>query len=104
MILTYSSEKLEAIINDKRLLKRHYNSDSTKIENRISELIAANNLNEIPHTPPPRRHKLTSNYCGCWAVDYSKNDRIVFQPIGDYDENDLNTITKIKIITLGDYH
>ncbi|MCD4713812.1 MAG: plasmid maintenance system killer protein [Clostridiales bacterium] len=104
MILSYSSGKLETILNDRRLLKKHYNSDSIKIENRISELTAANNLSEIPNTPPPRRHKLKGNLDGRWAVDYAKNRRIVFQPVGIFLADDLTSITEIIILELCDYH
>jgi len=38
------------------------------------------------------------------GIDYSKNDRIIIQPVGDYDINDLTTITEILIVVLGDYH
>lgn len=59
---------------------------------------------EIPEVPPPRRHKLEGRYKNCWGIDYSKNDRIIIQPVGDYDINDLTTITEILIVVLGDYH
>lgn len=104
MRIYYSSTKLDKILSDIRLIKKYYGNDYIKISNRLSELRAANNLNDIPEVPPPRRHKLTGNYKDCWGVDYSKNDRIIFRPVGDFDINDLRTIVEVQIIDLGDYH
>lgn len=104
MTIRYSSNKLEKILTDKRLLKKYYSNDFVKISNRLSEIKAANNLNEIPEIPPPRRHKLSGNRKNCWGIDYSRNDRLVISPYGQYDINDLTTITEIEILDLEDYH
>ena len=104
MRIHYSSTKLEKILTDERLLKKYYGSDSFKIGNRLSELRVANYLSEIPDIPPPRRHKLTGNHKGCWGVDYSKNDRIILKPTGEFDINDLTSIIEVLIIDLEDYH
>lgn len=104
MEIHYSSTKQEKILTDIRLLKKYYSNNYTKIMNRLSELRLANNLNEIPDVPPPRRHKLKGNLKNCWGIDYSKNYRIIIQPVGVYDINDLNTIKQILIVELEDYH
>lgn len=104
MKIHYSSRKLEKTLNDQRLIKKCYGKFSTKILIRLSEIRAANNLNEIPNVPPPRRHKLTLDYDGCWGIDYSKNYRLILEPVGEFDINDLTTITKVKIVDLRDYH
>ena len=104
MIIHYSSIKLEKILSDIRLLKKYYSNDYTRIRNRLSELRVANNLSEIPEVPPPRRHKLFGNYQNCWGLDYSKNDRIVIEPVGKFDINDLTSIVEVRIIVLEDYH
>lgn len=104
MIIRYSSNKLEKKLTDQRLLKKYYSNDYNKIINRLSELIAANNLSEISGNPPPRRHKLNGNLQNCWGIDYSKNDRIVIKPIGKFDINDVSSIVEIEIVDLEDYH
>jgi len=104
MKLNYSSTKQEKILTDLRLLKKYYGNNHIKISNRLSELRAANNLNEIPEVPPPRRHKLSGRYRDCWGIDYSRNDRIIIHPTGEYDINDLTSITEVIIIDLEDYH
>lgn len=104
MIIHYDSKKLEKILTNPRLLKKYYGNDFSRISNRLSEMRAANNLEEIPETPPPRRHKLAGNYKECWGIDYSKNDRIIIAPTGEFDINDLSTITEVTILNLEDYH
>ncbi|MFM2566595.1 type II toxin-antitoxin system RelE/ParE family toxin [Bacillus sp. GX] len=104
MEISYATTKLEKILTNERMIKKQYTAFYKKIINRMSEIRAANNLDEIPHVPPPRRHKLEGNYSDCWGVDISKNFRIVLKPIGDWDESDLTTINKITILSIGDYH
>lgn len=104
MKIHYSTSKLGKILTDMRLLQKYYGSDYVKISNRLSELRAANNLSEIPVVPPPRRHKLSGNFADCWGIDYSKNDRIVIRPLGDYEIAELKSIVEVLIIDLGDYH
>lgn len=104
MVIKYSSKKLEKILTDLRFPKKYYSNDYNKINNRLSELEAANNLLEIPECPPPRRHKLNGNLQECWGIDYSKNDRIIIRPIGEFDINDISSIVEIEIVDLEDYH
>ena len=104
MKITYSSNKLEKILTTPKLLKRYYSNDYTRLRNRLSELSAADSLADIPATPPPRRHKLNGDLSDRWGIDYSANDRIIVCPVGDFDVNDLSTITEIKILSLEDYH
>lgn len=104
MKLHYASNKDEKIFQNERLIKKYYGNNSVKISNRLSELRAANNLGEIPETPPPRRHKLQGSRKNCWGIDYSKNYRFILEPYGEHDINDLSTIVEVKIVSLEDYH
>lgn len=104
MLIKYSSNKLEKILTDDRLIKKYYSNDYNRIKNRLSEMKAASNLSEIPDCPPPRRHKLFGNLKDCWGIDYSKNYRFIIKPIGEFDINDLSSICEIEIIDLEDYH
>lgn len=104
MIVYYATNKMEKILTDIRLLKKYYSNDFTKISNRLSELRVVNNLGEIPEVPPPRRHKLKGNRKDCWGIDYSKNYRLVIEPTGVFNINDLSTITDVTILDLEDYH
>ncbi|REB04764.1 plasmid maintenance system killer protein [Sporosarcina sp. BI001-red] len=104
MKISYATKKLEKILTNERMIKKEYTGFYKKVINRISEIRAANNLDEIPHVPPPRRHKLEGDFNDCWGIDVSKNYRIVVRPIGDWDESDLKSINEILILTIEDYH
>ncbi len=104
MEIEYSTNKLQKILTDPRLIKKYYGNDYNKIVNRLSELAAADNLAEIPETPPPRRHKLNGNLDGCWGISISPNDRIIIKPIGNFDMNDLSSIKMVSIVDIQDYH
>lgn len=104
MEIHYSSAKQEKILTDVRQLKKYYGAAHIKLRNRLSELSFADNLSNISELPPPRRHKLNGKYKDCWGIDYSKNYRIILQPIGEYDINDIATISEVLIIALEDYH
>lgn len=104
MNISYTSTKLERILTNERLIKKEYTAFYSKVIIRMSELRAVNNLEEIPHVPPPNRHKLKGDYKDCWGIDVSKNFRIVLRPLGDWEESDLKTICNVEIISLEDYH
>lgn len=104
MNISFSSKRLQKILTEERLLKKYYSNYYKNIKSRLTEIYAANSLNEIPNVPPPRRHKLTGDKNNMWGIDYSKNRRIVISPDGNYDINNLSTITSIVIETLEDYH
>ncbi|MBY7144593.1 type II toxin-antitoxin system RelE/ParE family toxin [Virgibacillus sp. NKC19-3] len=104
MKISYSKKKLERILTNERLIKKHYTPYYQKLQNRLSELRAANNLAEIPHIPPPRRHKLVGNYENCWGIDVAKNVRIVLKPNHENTKIDAAIINHVEIIKIEDYH
>lgn len=104
MHIEFASNKLEKKLSEPRLIKKYYGKQADKLINRMSELKAADCLNDIPHVPPPRRHKLEGDLDGYWGVDYSRNYRIILKPIGNFNINDVTTIKEIRIIKLEDYH
>jgi proteic killer suppression protein len=100
----FASRKDELVLTNERLRKSKHGNIADSIGNRLAEFEAANSLEEIPMTPPPRRHKLSGNMANYWSVDVSKNYRIIFEPYGTWSEHDLSSITKIKILQICDYH
>lgn len=104
MEIHYSTRKMEKILTNPRLIKKHYSKIHHKLVIRLSELRAAESLADITTSPPPRRHKLKGSFKECWGIDVSRNYRIIVQPEGEYDEHDLNTIKEIIIIDIDDYH
>lgn len=104
MDIEFASSRMEKDLSNRRRITKQYGHIQTSLENRLSELWAANSLGDVTTAPPPRRHKLTGDRADCWGINVSKNWRIVLQPIGVFDPDDLHTITKVKIISIEDYH
>ncbi|MFC6295936.1 type II toxin-antitoxin system RelE/ParE family toxin [Lactiplantibacillus daoliensis] len=101
------NRKLAKILNDSRLLVKNFGRDRAKrIQTRLDEFDAATSLQQIPSDPPPRCHRLHNNLEGKFAVDVSKNFRIIFE---GYDKNDQLSVEKSEIVTvqiiqIEDYH
>lgn len=100
------TKKLTKILNDPRLLKKHYGKMAKKIQQRLDEFDAAKTLQQIPSDPPPRCHSLKGDREGSFAVDVSGNYRMIFE---GYDKNDQQSVEKDKIVTvqiisIEDYH
>lgn len=102
MKIHFITTKLEKILTNDRLLRKRYGNLTNKIMARLTDLRTAENLKEITHLPPPRRHKL-SGHKNLFAVDVSGNYRIIFSSI---DENiiELEEIDEIIILDIVDYH
>ena len=96
------SKKIEKSFRDQRSLKADYGRLADRIEMVLSVLRLADNLDEVPNVPPTRRHKLTGNFQGCWALDIDKNRRMIVKPNANSD--DLNEIDELEIIDIVDYH
>lgn len=102
MEVRFADKSLEKILNNERLIKKHFNQLANKIMMRMSEFKAAKDLSEITHLPPPRRHKL-EGYENVFAVDVSKNFRIKFKSV-DSKIIELKEIKEIIILAIEDYH
>lgn len=102
-----ATKKLSKILNDRKLIMKHYGkARAKKIIERLDEFSAANSLEQIPSDPPPRCHLLTGDHEGKFAVDVSGNYRMVFE---GYDKNDQLSTDKVEIVTIQitgieDYH
>ena len=109
--ISFPDRKLQKICNDRRRLIAEYGEQNgKKIMLRLTELSLADNLAEIPTTPPPRRHQLKNYRKGQFAVDIKDPFRIVFTPNHDpipllSDGGiDIEKVTRINVIWIGDYH
>lgn len=92
------------VLESERLIQRNYGHISQKLIMRMSDLRVAENLAQISHLPPPRRHKLSGDWEGCWGIDLSKNHRLIVRPIGNCDPVILETVQRIRIESIEDYH
>ena len=76
----------------------------------MAMLASADNLSQIPHAPPFRRHELTGKRAGQYGVDINENYRLILEPNHDPiplkpdGGHDISRITSIRILSVEDYH
>ena len=97
MIINFNTNKLAKILTNDRLIKKYYAPFYSNLISRLTELRAVRNLSLISHNPPPRKHKLTGKYEGCWSIDLSRNYRLIFT-VPDESKLDENDIDEILIL------
>ena len=111
MDIIFKTMKMEKIFNSSRDIDRKYGKGmAEKIRRRMATLRAAENLERVPHQKPERRHMLTGDKEGQFAVDLEHPYRLVFAPnhvpVPKKEDGgfDLSKITSIKILNVEDYH
>jgi proteic killer suppression protein len=111
LIIWYRTNKLKKILDSEKEIKTAYGPDQAKkVMARMSVLKSANNLSEVPTLPPERRHALTGQELGQFAVDIKQPYRIVFEPtikpVPELQTGglDLSKVTEITILEVEDYH
>ena len=111
MEITFKNKKLAGIFSSEKDLVRKYGfENATLIKRRMAVLGASTCLEEVPYRPPQRRHELTGNRKGQFAIDIKHPYRLVFEPNHNPvpcktdGSLDLRRITSITIIEVEDYH
>ena len=111
MEITFRTRKLAKIFNSTTALHRQYNDRMAQtIMRRLAVLKNARALSLVPTTKPERRHQLTNNRRGQYAVDLIHPYRLVFEaahePIPRKENGAIDTdqVTAITIIEVVDYH
>ena len=102
MKISYDN-KIKKKLVDNATIKKSYGKLADKIIIRLSLLMAANSLDDIPNLPPTRRHKLIGDYANCWGIEIEKNWRIVVKPNSPNLTNP-EDIKEIIIVDIVDYH
>lgn len=111
MEINYQPKRIKKTVEDSRSIAKEYGVMAKKVKQRMEELIAAQNLEDIRKLPAARCHELKQNLEGKLAVDVSGNHRIIFKP--DHDPSpkkldgglDWSKVTKITILAIcEDYH
>lgn len=111
MDVTFKNEKLARTFNSEKELGREYGPENgKKIKLRMAVMTAATCLEEVSHCPSERRHELSGNRKGQFAVDLKHPKRLIFEP----NHNplpwkadgglDLKKVTAITIVGVEDYH
>lgn len=103
--------RIARTFNSDRLLKKDYGDRMAQvIMIRLTTLKIAETLEQVPTTPPDRRHQLRGDRNEQYAVDLVHPYRLIFQP----DHNpiprkedggiDLQQVRAITIIEVVNYH
>ena len=111
MDISFQTRKLEKTFNSARKLEKTYGQRRAKaIMHRLAILREAESLDQVPVTPPDRRHQLHGDRAGQYAVDLVHPYRLVFTPHHDpvprKEDGDIDTagVTVITILDVIDYH
>jgi proteic killer suppression protein len=110
MELSFATRRLARELADDRALLRAYGDRAKRLKLRLDLLAVASCLDDVPPTPPTRRHELAGEWVGHFAVDVTANWRLIFRPNHDpipRNANggvDLKAITAIEIVAIEDYH
>jgi proteic killer suppression protein len=108
--IVFANTKLEKIFNSQKLLQKEYGAQVKKIRIRMAVLEKAPCLAVVPVKKPDRRHELTGNRKGTFAVDLKHPFRLVFEPaekpVPKKEDSgiDLEKVLSIRILAVEDYH
>jgi proteic killer suppression protein len=99
MKIRYRTTKIKKLLTETKKLKKKYNDQVIrKIAQRMSELDAAETLDDLP--PAARVHPREPKKYGMFQVDIMKHRhclRLLFSADGDYDLSDRRTIKAVII-------
>ena len=111
MQVYFRAKKLQKICSSDKEIKQAFGaSRARKLQQRLMELRAAENLNQISRLPPPRCHEMTGDRQGQLSVDLDHPYRLFFIPANDpiplTKENGLDwtAVTAIEIVEIADPH
>ena len=110
MEISYKNNKLEKQLTDPKKMKKAFGVMAKKVNQRMKELKSAENLETMRFLPAARCHELSGDMKGELAVDVSGNYRLIFEPdhnptpVKDEGGLDWQQVTKIRMITVEDYH
>jgi proteic killer suppression protein len=110
MEISYKSKKLEKQLTDPKKINKAFGVMARKVNQRVKDLSGAETLADMRKIPAARCHELTGNKDGALAVDVSGNLRLVFEPEHNPKPEkedgglDWQQVTKIKILSVEDYH
>jgi plasmid maintenance system killer protein len=107
MEISFKTNKLERTFSSPKEILKAYGTRAKKVNQRLAELKASPNLSELKNLPQTNCHLLSTGYL---AIDISANYRIIFEidhnPVHRLTDGGLDwvQVTRIKIISVEDYH
>jgi len=111
MIILFRSKKLEKTLSDRKTLVKHFGLEQArKIQQRLFELQAADNLGILKSLPQVRAHELAGNRAGQISLDLKHPYRLLIVPAYDDPPRkkdgglDWEKVAKIMILEVEDTH
>ncbi len=111
MNVYFRTRKLgRACASEKKMRGEYGPKMAKKIQLRLAQFKAADNLNDLAKIPGTRCHELKGDRTGQLAVDLVHPQRMVFVPadvpIPKKEDGglDWSNVTEIEVIEIGDYH
>ena len=112
MDIYFQTRQLEKMCNDfKQAKKKLGEENAIKLNQRLSELLAAENLGVISHVPPPRLHSIEGiRGQNMYGLDLKHPFRLVIKignnpvPVDDKGNIDKRKVTSIIVCNVEDYH
>lgn len=111
MDIIFSNSRLAKVCNSRKEMEKVWGTDSArKLMQRLTELAAAETLQDISHLPPPRCHELDGKREVQFAVDTKQPYRLIFKPNhkpvprkadGGIDRSQVTSICVIEVVN---YH
>jgi plasmid maintenance system killer protein len=111
MVILFKSRKFEKSLSDWRALVRQFGLEqANKIQQRLLELQAAENLHILRSLPQVRAHELAGNRAGQISLDLKHPYRLVIIPADEEPPRkkdgglDWEKVTKVRILGVEDTH
>jgi plasmid maintenance system killer protein len=111
MDVFFRTKKLQKTCSSgKEMLKTYGAARTRKLQQRLMELRAADDLSQIARVPPPRCHELKNDRKGQLSVDLDHPYRLIFIPANDPiprlddDGLDWSKVTEVEIVEIADPH
>lgn len=110
MDILFASAKLRELCHDAKLAQRQLGTDAAaRLAARLDDLSSAANL-AICFKLPGRLHALVADRASQFAMSLTKGTRITFKPASEPAPRqadgsiDLNRVTTIEVVFIGNYH
>ncbi len=111
MEITFGSRKMQKLCNSEKEMRARFGIRGMKVlQLRLTQIAAADTLEDLGKVPGARCHELTADRKGQIAVDLVHPRRLLFEP----DHNllpakpdgglDWQKVTRVTIIRIVDYH
>lgn len=105
MNILFKTNRLRKTCESIAEAKIAYGSDQAyRLILRITQLQAADDLEDIGRLPQVRLHRLKGSRKNQFAIDLIHPYRLVFGPVNEFDINDHRSIKSIRILEVKDYH